>query len=98
MATLRYTARALSDLVALADFLAAEDAASASHALELIAHGLEVLQVHPLIGRPAEHGMHELVISRGHTGYIALYRYLPEHDAVNILAIRHQRQAGFEEA
>lgn len=95
MATLRYTARALSDLVALADFLAAEDAASASHA---IAHGLEVLQVHPLIGRPAEHGMHGLVISRGHTGYIALYRYLPEHDAVNILAIRHQRQAGFEEA
>lgn len=97
MATLRYTARALADLEMVADFLAAEDPASAASALELIAHGLEILRLHPLVGRPAERGLHELVISRGQSGYIALYRYLPEQDAVNILAIRHQRQAGFEE-
>lgn len=32
--------------------------------------------VSPLIGRPAKGGMRELVISRGKTGYLALYRYL----------------------
>ena len=97
MATLRYTARAIADLELLADFLATEDPDSGSRALDLIVHGLEILQVHPLVGRRAEAGMRELVISRGHSGYIALYRYLPAQDAENILAIRHQREAGFEE-
>lgn len=87
----------MADLEALADFLADEDPRSAARALELIAHGLEILKAHPLVGRPAERGTQELVISRGHSGYIALYRYLPEQDAVNILAIRHQREAGFQE-
>ncbi len=97
MSTLRYTARAVRDLESLADFLAEEDPASASRALELIAHGLGILQLHPLVGRPADKGLRELVISRGHSGYLALYRYLPEHDAVSILAIRHQKEAGYEE-
>jgi addiction module RelE/StbE family toxin len=97
VATLRYTARAVRDLENLSDFLAAEDPDSAAVALELIAHGLAMLQAHPLVGRLVERGMRELVISRGHSGYIALYRYLREQDAVNILAIRHQGEAGFEE-
>jgi plasmid stabilization system protein ParE len=39
----------------------------------------------------------ELVISKGRTGYVALYRYLPEQDRVDILAIRHQRESGLVE-
>jgi plasmid stabilization system protein ParE len=39
--------------------------------------------------------LHELVISRGRTGYIALYSLAPEQDAVLILALRHQRESGF---
>lgn len=97
MAKLRYTARAVEDLETLSDFLAAEDPDSAAVALELIAHGIGILEIHPLVGRLAERGMRELVISRGRSGYIALYRYLPEQDAVNVLAIRHQGEAGFEE-
>jgi plasmid stabilization system protein ParE len=39
--------------------------------------------------------MRELVISRGRTGYLALYDYEEKSDAVLILAIRHQREAGY---
>jgi plasmid stabilization system protein ParE len=38
--------------------------------------------------------LRELVISKGRTGYVALYRYLPEQDRVDVLAIRHQRESG----
>jgi hypothetical protein len=37
------------------------------------------------------------VISRGRTGYVALYSFEPGQDTVLILAIRHQREAGFRE-
>ncbi|HSS05719.1 MAG TPA: type II toxin-antitoxin system RelE/ParE family toxin, partial [Rhodanobacteraceae bacterium] len=37
----------------------------------------------------------ELVISRGHSGYIALYSYEQLEDTVLVLAIRHQREAGY---
>ena len=51
---------------------------------------------HPLIGRLLESDLRELLISRGKTGYVALYSFEETHDAVFILAIRHQREAGFE--
>jgi hypothetical protein len=37
----------------------------------------------------------ELIISRGKTGYIALYEYDETADVVLVLAIRHQREAGY---
>lgn len=55
-----------------------------------------MLERHPLIGRPAEAGMHELVISNGRTGYVALYDWLEVIDTAVILALRHQREAGYE--
>jgi plasmid stabilization system protein ParE len=54
------------------------------------------LQHHPLIGRPVGN-LRELVISKVRTGYVALYRYLPQQDRVDILAIRHQRKSGLME-
>ena len=97
MATLRYTSRALEDLNRLVDFLMPEDPAAAGETMGLIEHGLQILETHPLMGRPVEQGRRELVISRGRTGCISLYPYLAHHDRVHILAIRHQREAGFEE-
>ncbi len=47
------------------------------------------------VGRPVESGLRELVISRGKTGYLALYRYEEQRDRVLVLAIRHQREAGY---
>ena len=63
--------------------------------MELIAEAVTILKRHPLIGRAVEDGIRELVISRGKTGYIALYSYEAAHDTVLILAVRHQRESGF---
>jgi plasmid stabilization system protein ParE len=95
MARLIYSASAFDDLDRLTDFLIDTDPVSASQTVELIAEAVTILKRHPLIGRPVEDSIRELVISRGKTGYIALYSYEAEHDTVLILAIRHQRESGF---
>jgi hypothetical protein len=41
--------------------------------------------------------MRELVIARGRSGYLALYPYEGSADIAFILAIRHQREAGYSE-
>lgn len=94
MARLSYSQRALSDLSRLTDFLLATDPAAAMQTAEMIEEAVNILRRHPLIGRPAEAGLRELLISRGKTGYVALYRYEPEANAVLVLAIRHQRELG----
>ena len=54
----------------------------------------ELLGDHPLLGRNAEDGRRELILSRGRYGYIAKYRWLPAEDIVLILPVRHQLEAG----
>ena len=95
MAKLIYSARALADFERLADFLAASDPDAARSTIELIEEALSVLRRHPLIGRPVEADLAELVISRGRTGYVALFSFEQVYGAVLILAIRHQREAGY---
>ena len=95
MAVVSYAARASSDLQRLVDFLAASDPSAAAQTAELIVSAVEVLQNHPLIGRPVESGFRELVISRGRSGHLALYRYDQVRDRVLVLTIRHQREAGY---
>ncbi len=95
MAVLNYSHQALQDLERLVDFLLASDPAAAIDTVALIEEAVQVLVHHPLIGRSVEHGLRELVISRGRTGYVALYRYREAEEAILILALRHQREAGF---
>ena len=95
MAEIVYSDRALQDLDRLTDFLLEADPASAPQTTALIVEAVEVLANHPLMGRPAEEGMRELLISRGHSGYVALYFYEEPDDAVLILSIRHQRETGY---
>ena len=90
-----FTERALSDLERIFQFLKLETSDFAIATGEKIVDATSVLQRHPLIGRPAPHNLRELVISNGRTGYVALYRYLPAKDRIDILAIRHQRESGF---
>ena len=71
------------------------DPVGASVTADVLTGGLKILQDHPLVGRPAEHGYRELLVSRGRTGYVALYKFDIERDAAIILAIRHQREGGF---
>ena len=95
MAVIRYTPRAASDLLRLVDFLAESDSPAAVETAELIASAVEALQFHPLLGHPVESGYRELTISRGRSGYLALYRYDDARDRVLVLSIRHQREAGY---
>jgi plasmid stabilization system protein ParE len=77
------------------DFLAGEDLDAALAVKDVIFDALEILKRHPLVGRPVEEDLHELVISRGKSGYVALYQYFEAEDVVLVLALRHQREAGF---
>ena len=94
MAAVSYSPRAASDLVRLVEFLAESNPLAAAETAELIATAVEALERHPLLGRPVESGYRELVISRGRSGYLALYRYDEARDRILVLAIRHQREAG----
>ena len=96
MARVTYAPRAVIDLERLREFLAEHDPEAALAAAEVIVEAISVLERHPLIGRPAEAGMRELVISHGRTGYVTLYDWLEAIDTVVILALRHQREAGYE--
>ena len=88
--------RALADLERLTDFLAEHSADQATQTIRLIHDALAVLERHPLMGRPAEEGLRELVISRGRSGYVALYRYIEADDLVRVLGVRHQRELGYD--
>jgi plasmid stabilization system protein ParE len=90
-----FSPRALLDIERLAEFLMESDPITARATADVLTGGLKILKDHPLIGRPAELGYRELLISRGRTGYVALYQYEVERDAAIILAIRHQREGGF---
>ena len=92
MARLVFAPGALRDLDRLADFLLEQSPADAVATATLISGALSALKDHPMIGRPAEAGLRELLISRGRSGYVALYRYDPASDTVVALAIRHQRE------
>lgn len=95
MAKIVYSATALSNLHGIADFLAQESAETAIEALDLIDDAIGMLARHPMVGRQVESHLRELVISQGRTGYIALYSYEAVHDTILVLAVRHQRPAGF---
>ena len=85
---LEYAATALADLERLDDL--------APGASSLITNAVDVLARHPLIGREVEEGLRELIISRGRTGYVALYDFDEVEDIVTVRAIRHQREAGLD--
>ncbi len=96
MTELVYSVHALSDLERLSDFLLETDPQAAKETAVLIFDALEILAQHPEIGRKVRFGQRELVISRGRTGYLALYRFLPHLDRILVLAVRHQRESGYK--
>ncbi|MEX2240759.1 MAG: type II toxin-antitoxin system RelE/ParE family toxin [Burkholderiales bacterium] len=95
MAQVAYTDNALANLERAFEFLARHDPGAAAQAARAIRDAVEILSRHPLIGRPIDEGLRELVISFGRTGYVALYRFLPQRDEVRVLALRHQRELDY---
>lgn len=95
MARVVVTERAFADLERLFEFIATDDPQRARVQVLSVRRAFELLADHPLLGRMAEDGRRELVLSRGRYGYIAKYRWLPVDEVVLILAVRHQREAGY---
>lgn len=91
MTRLAFSPHALQDIERCVEFLLTADPGAASATSSLLIDGLRILKDHPLVGRPAELGYRELLISRGRSGYVALYKYDVEQDVAIILAIWHQR-------
>ncbi len=92
----RFAPAALRDLQRLREILRPKSPVAAQRAGQAIAQGVQVLGLQPGIGRPAEglsHNYREWPIDFGDSGYIALYRL--DADAITILAVRHQREAGY---
>ena len=92
MTAVFYAPRALADIERLAEFLLVRDHAASIQTGAMLMEAIAHLSRHPLVGRIVEHGLRELVISRGLTGYVALYRFDADRDQVVVLAIKHQRE------
>jgi plasmid stabilization system protein ParE len=96
MPSVKFALGALRDLGRLQSFLKEKNPIASRKAAATIIQAIRILQQHPQIGRPVtemEPGYRELVIGFGHYGYVALYRL--ESDAVIVVAIRHQLEAGY---
>jgi len=91
------TAGAVAGLERCRNFLKRKNPLAARRAADAIVQRFLSLESHPEIGRPdAERPeLRELLIPFGDSGYIALYRFVTEEDAVFILAFRHQKEAGY---
>ncbi len=97
MARVQITVQAPTDLERLFEFLAERNAKLARERMLSVRRAFELLADHPLLGRQAEDGRRELILSRGRFGYVAKYRWAPAEDVILILAVRHQPEAGYRE-
>jgi addiction module RelE/StbE family toxin len=95
VATVVYSKRALDHIERAFEFLRDKNPDAAQDAVTAIQSAVDNLAAHPLVGRRVEGELRELIISYGHSGYVALYRFVIARDEVRILAIRHQREVGF---
>ena len=96
MPRIKWSPRALDDVVRLHGFLAEKSPEAARRAVQAIQEGTRLLTTHPEIGRvvdelPSE--LREWIIEFGQGGYIARYSY--DGKQVVILAVRHGREAGY---
>ncbi|MGZ8250744.1 MAG: type II toxin-antitoxin system RelE/ParE family toxin [Methylophilaceae bacterium] len=95
MAEVIFSEDAIQDIYRLTYFLLESYPEVAFDTGAIITNGLQVLANHPLVGAKAAEGLRRLIISRGRSGYIALYDYDPLNDRVMVLGIKHQRELDF---
>ncbi|MEJ0005510.1 MAG: type II toxin-antitoxin system RelE/ParE family toxin [Steroidobacteraceae bacterium] len=97
MAQVVYSARSLVHIERAFQFLREKNPAAAMDAVIAVQSAVENLAAHPLIGRRIEGEVRELVISYGQTGYVATLSVCGCRKMKwRILAIRHQRELGFQ--
>ena len=92
-----FSQAALQDLERLHQFLLPKNRSAARRAAQTIIQGCRAFGAHPQIGRlidelPEQY--REWLIEFGDSGYLA--RYHMDDVTVTILAIRHQKEAGYK--
>lgn len=98
MAVIELAPEVIEDFERVLDHLASFEVDAGVERIQEILDAIQILSTSPLIGRPTKASQRELVIGRGAHGYVALYRYVVAIDTVFLLAIRSQREAGYESA
>ena len=96
MPRLIWTPEALQGVQRCYRFLATKNPTAASRAVRAIRGGMRTVEAYPGAGRPIEHlpsQFREWPIAFGASGYLVRYRV--ERDLVVILAVRHQKEAGY---
>jgi plasmid stabilization system protein ParE len=91
-----FAAAAIRDMQRLRDFLRPKNPDAARRAGEAIRQGVQRLGAHPQMGRLVEDlpGQYrEWLLDFGDSGYVARYRL--DGNEITILAVRHQKEAGF---
>ncbi len=96
MTQLIFLEQAGQDIARLTEFLLQQHPQDAEGLVEMVIEALAILKQHPEIGRPYKLPLRELVISRGKSGYLALYWFDHLADRVEVLRIRHQRESGYK--
>jgi toxin ParE1/3/4 len=96
MARIELLPDVFEDLDRILNHLAQHDIEGVPGRIAEILAAIDVLARNPQIGRPAHDDRRELVIGAGSRGYVALYHYAPELDAVFVLALRGQKEAGYK--
>lgn len=96
MSRLIWAGAALADLQRLHRFLASKSPDAARRAIGAIRSQVRILESQPGLGRAFAESDPEYriwPIDFGETGYVVLYRF--DGRQVSMLALRHQREAGF---
>ena len=96
MPRLIWSPSALLDVQQAQRFLYEKNPAAAGQAVSAIREGVRIIAQHPEIGRPANEmspEFREWPIPFGSSGYLALYHF--DGQTAVILAVRHQREAGY---
>lgn len=87
---------ALADVQRLYRFLVVKDKDAARRAIKAIRAGVKILAYQPHSGRPVEEmdpAFREWLIDFGSSGYMVMYCF--DGETATILAIRHQKEAGY---
>ena len=96
MARIELAPELTEDFDRILNHLLAHEAADAVSRVQAVINAIDILEENPLIGRPVKADLRELIIGHGARGYVALYRYVEEVDTVFVLAIRGQRESGYD--
>lgn len=97
MSCLIWSADALADVQRLYRFLAVKNSMSARRAVSTIRAAVQIISEHPEVGRPVDNMPNEYrdwPIAFGRSGYVARYYY--DDSQTILLAIRHQKEVGYQ--